>query len=103
MIEKILQVFVKKLRIHPIWRILFLFLFASFEIHKLFLFLFIQKLAQRIYTYSYLRVKELFADHWIFLSLSPKKSLFGRYEENQTLKKTGSNGIRTGSNKVQII
>ena len=30
-------------RIVPIWQILFLFLFASFGIHKLFLFLFVQK------------------------------------------------------------
>ena len=49
-------------RILPLWQILFLFLFACFGIHKLFLFLFIQKLAPQIYPYSYLREKILFAD-----------------------------------------
>ena len=43
---------------------LFLFLFASFGIHELFLFLFVQKLAPQIYSYSYLWEKLLFADHW---------------------------------------
>ena len=37
----------------PIWQILFLFLFPSFGIHKLFLF--VQKLPPQIYSYSYLR------------------------------------------------
>ena len=57
------QVFVNCSPILPIWWILFLFLFASFGIHKLFLFLFVQKLAPRIYSYSYSREKLLFADH----------------------------------------
>ena len=43
------QVFMNYLRILPIWQILFLFLFASFGIHKLFLFLFVQNLAPQIY------------------------------------------------------
>ena len=34
--------------------IIFLILFASFEIHKLFLFLFVQKLATQIYSYSHI-------------------------------------------------
>ena len=58
------QVFVNYLQILPIWLILFLFLLASFGIHKLFLFLFVQKLGPRIYSYSYLRENLLFADHW---------------------------------------
>ena len=41
--ELLVQAFVNNLQIFPIWRILFLFLFKGFEIHKLFLFLFIQK------------------------------------------------------------
>ena len=57
------HVFVNYLRILPIWRILFLLLFASFGIHELFLFLFVQKLDPRIYSYSYSREKLLFADH----------------------------------------
>ena len=36
-----------------------------FGIHELFLFLFVQKLAPRIYSYSYLRGKLLFPDHSI--------------------------------------
>ena len=60
------QVFVSYLGILPIWRILFLFLLASFGIHKLFLFLFIQNLAPRIYSYSYSREKLLFTDHWMW-------------------------------------
>ena len=59
------QVFVNYLRILSIWQILFLFIFASFGIHKLFLFLFLQKLAPQIYSYSYSREKLLFADHCI--------------------------------------
>ena len=51
-------------RILPIWWILFLFLFASFGIHKLFLFLFLQKLAPQIFSYSYSWEKLLFTDHW---------------------------------------
>ena len=62
--EKIFQIFVNNLQIVPIWRILFLFLFARIGIHELFLFLFVQKLARRIYSYSYLREKFIFADHW---------------------------------------
>ena len=59
------QVFVNILRILPIWRILFLFLFVSFGTNKLFLFLFVQKLAPQIYSYSYLLGgKKLFAEHW---------------------------------------
>ena len=57
------QVFMNYSRILPIWWILFLFLFASFGIHKLFLFLFIQKFAPRIYSYSYSLEKLLFPDH----------------------------------------
>ena len=49
------EVFENYLQILPIWQILFLFLFASFGIHKLFLFLLVQKLALQIYSYSYLR------------------------------------------------
>ena len=45
------------MRVLPVWQILFLFLLVSFETCKLFLFLFIQKLALRIYSYSYLRGK----------------------------------------------
>ena len=51
------------MRILLMWRILFLFLFASFGINKLFLFLFVQKLATWIYSYSYSRDKLLFTDH----------------------------------------
>ena len=47
----------------PVWQILFLFLFASFGLHKLFLFLFVQKFAPWIYSYSYSQEKYLFADH----------------------------------------
>ena len=50
-------------RILPILRILFLFLFASFGIYELFLFLFVQKFAPQINSYSYSREKLLFADH----------------------------------------
>ena len=46
-------------RILPIWRILFLFLFASFGIHELFLF--VQNLAPRIYSYSYSREKKIYS------------------------------------------
>ena len=53
--EYFLKVFVNN---SPILPLLFLFLFASYEIHKLFLFLFLQKLAQQIYSYSYLRGKK---------------------------------------------
>ena len=59
----IYQVFVNYSWILPIWQILFLFLFASFGVRKLFLFLFVQKLAPQNYSYSYLREKLLFADH----------------------------------------
>ena len=52
------------MQILTIWRILFLFLFASFGVHKIFLFLFVQKLDPQIYSYSYLQEKLLFADHW---------------------------------------
>ena len=65
--EKCLEIFLRKNRYHVFvnyLRILFLFLFASFEIQELFLFLFVQNLAPRIYSYSYLRKKLLFADHW---------------------------------------
>ena len=58
------QVFMNYSHILPIWQILFLFLFASFGIHELFLFLFVRKLAPRIYSCSYLREKLLFANHW---------------------------------------
>ena len=44
----------------------------SKEIYKLFLFLFVQKLAPRIYSYFYLREKLLFADHWGVRRLSTK-------------------------------
>ena len=57
------QVFVNYSRMLPIWWILFLFLFTSFGIHELLLFLFVQKLALRIYSYSYSREKLLLADH----------------------------------------
>ena len=60
------QVFVNYLQKLPIWQILFLFLFTSFGIHKLFLSLFVQKLAPRIYSYSYLQEKLLFADQAIY-------------------------------------
>ena len=50
-------------QILPIWQILFLFLLMTFGIHKLFLFIFVQKLAPPIYSYSYLREKLIFADH----------------------------------------
>ena len=53
--EKIYQVFVNYSRILPIWQILYLFLFASFGIHELLLFHFVQKLATRIYSYSFSR------------------------------------------------
>ena len=58
------QVFVPFLKILPIRQIIFQFLFASFGIHKLFLFLFVQKLAPQIYSYSYSQETLLFADHW---------------------------------------
>ena len=51
---KKIKVFVNYIRILPSWQILVLFLFASFKIQKLFLFLFVQKLAVQIYSYSYL-------------------------------------------------
>ena len=57
------QIFVNYSRIPPIWQILFVFLFASYGIHKLFLFLFVQKLAPQIYSYSFLLEKLLIADH----------------------------------------
>ena len=59
--KKRYQVFVNYSQILTIWRILFLL--ASFGINKLFLFLFVQKLATWIYSYSYSREKLLFADH----------------------------------------
>ena len=40
-------------RILPILQILFLFLFTSLGIHKIFLFPFVQNLAPQIYSYSY--------------------------------------------------
>ena len=52
------------LRIVWVWQILFLFLFACFEIYELFLFLFMEILAPQIYSYSYSWEKLLFADHW---------------------------------------
>ena len=61
--KKHIPVFVNYLIILPIWQILFLFLFACFGFHELFLFLFIQKLASQTCSYSYLREKLLFADH----------------------------------------
>ena len=51
--KNIFQVFVNNLQILPIWQIVFLILFISFGIHKLFLF--VQKLALRICSYSNLR------------------------------------------------
>ena len=62
--KKIVQVSVNDLRILSIWQILFLFKFASFENHKLFLILFVQKLTPQIYSYSYLQGKLPFAEHW---------------------------------------
>ena len=56
--ENLFKVFVNYSQILPIWQILFLFVFASFGIHELFLFLFVQKLAPQIYSYSYLRGKK---------------------------------------------
>ena len=56
--------FVNNSWILPFWQISFLFLFISFGIHELFLFLFVQKLAPRIYSYSDLQEKKLLADHW---------------------------------------
>ena len=61
--EKIFQIFMNNLWIVPVWQILFLLLFASFGLHKLFLFLFVQKFAPWIYSYSYSQEKYLFADH----------------------------------------
>ena len=46
-------------QILPIWRILFLFLFTSFGIHELFLFLFVPKLAPQIYSYSYSLITDI--------------------------------------------
>ena len=57
--ENIFLVLVNKLQILPSW--LFLFLFASFEIHRRLLFLFVQKLPPQIY--SYLPESKLFAEY----------------------------------------
>ena len=46
-----IHLFVNNFQIIPIWRIVFLFLFPRFKIHKLFLFLFIQKFAPQITSY----------------------------------------------------
>ena len=62
--KKTFLVFVNSLQILPISQILFLFLFSGFENYELFLFLFVKKLAPRIYSYSYSQGKLLFADHW---------------------------------------
>ena len=45
--KNIFQAFMNNLQIFPTSQILFLFLFASFEFHKLYLFLFVQKLARQ--------------------------------------------------------
>ena len=63
--KEIFYVFLNSLQILVVWQIIFLFLFASFEICKPFLFLFVQKLACQIYSYSYSqKKKKIFAEHW---------------------------------------
>ena len=64
------------LQILPVWQILFLFLFASFETHKLFLFLFVQMLALQNYSYSYLQEKYLFAEHWNTIAQQTSQNTF---------------------------
>ena len=75
------------LQILPIRQILFLFLFASFGIHELFLFLFVQKLAPQIYSYSYLREKYLLADHWTEIKKETKKIQEKQIEKESKIKK----------------
>ena len=72
--KKRYQVFVNYSLILPIWQILFLF--SCFWINKLFLFLFVQKFASQIYSYSNLRGKLLFTDHWRTTSLNRSIRLF---------------------------
>ena len=74
--KKIHKVFVNNLQILPVWQILFLFLFASFETHKLFLFLFVQMLALQNYSYSYLQEKYLFAEHWNTIAQQTSQNTF---------------------------
>ena len=55
------------------WQILFIFWFASFVIHKLPLFLFVQKLALQIYSYLYSQENILFAEDW-FVGLNTEEA-----------------------------
>ena len=54
------QLFVNNLQILSIRQILFLFRFSNVKIHKLLIFLFVEKLPPPIYSYSYCGLMKLF-------------------------------------------
>ena len=57
--------------LHISWII---FLFASFDIYKLFLFPFVEMLALQIYSYSYSQEQLQLAEHCLALYLSTKQN-----------------------------